>query len=52
MTGLNSLYRGDDVAYRLTLTNKCTGTPIDLTNCSIYFILKEYLSEDDTNAVL
>src|SRR5215510_2797953 len=46
------LTRGDDYARTLTVDLDADGTDYDLTNCALWFTLKERLSDPDEEAVL
>lgn len=35
------MYRGDDKIYELTVTDKQTGNPVDITGCTITMTLRE-----------
>ena len=52
MSGIEDFYRGDTQRYKLTLTEKETGDPIDLTGGTMWFTLKSKASDTDADAVV
>lgn len=47
---ISDFYRGDTQTYKITIRDKVTGTPVDITGSTFWFTLKEFPDLPDSEA--
>jgi len=47
-----SMYRGNDRTVEITVLDKATGLPYNLTNCTVTMLVKHDINDADANAII